>query len=142
MRCSAFVTGSLLGFGVAIVVALMSLVGFQLVFLRRRLKARIFGSKLTLRLVIVFTIVSVLPGVVMYGISVQFLAGSIESWFDVRVDSALESGLNLGRVNLETGLRELQRKADRILSNRILKVNVSSFGFLFYYPLLVQTFIL
>jgi two-component system, NtrC family, nitrogen regulation sensor histidine kinase NtrY len=102
----------LLGFGVAIVVALMSLVGFQLVFLRRRLKARIFGSKLTLRLVIVFTIVSVLPGVVMYGISVQFLAGSIESWFDVRVDSALESGLNLGRVNLETGLRELQRKAD------------------------------
>lgn len=102
----------LLGLGVAIVVALMVLVGFQLVFLRRRLKARIFGSKLTLRLVIVFTIVSVLPGVVMYGISVQFLAGSIESWFDVRVDSALESGLNLGRVNLESGLRELQRKAD------------------------------
>ncbi|KPK29710.1 MAG: histidine kinase [Betaproteobacteria bacterium SG8_40] len=102
----------LLGFGVAIIVALMVLVGFQLVFLRRRLKARIFGSKLTLRLVIVFTIVSVLPGVVMYGISVQFLAGSIESWFDVRVDSALEGGLNLGRVNLESGLRELQRKAD------------------------------
>ncbi len=102
----------LLGFGVAIVVVLMLLVGFQLVFLRRRLKARIFGSKLTLRLVIVFTIVSVLPGVVMYGISVQFLAGSIESWFDVRVDSALEGGLNLGRVNLESGLRELHRKAD------------------------------
>ena len=102
----------LLGFGVAIVVGLLLLVGFQLVLLRRRLKARIFGSKLTLRLVIVFAVVSVLPGVVMYGISVQFLAGSIESWFDVRVDSALEGGLNLGRVNLETGLRELQRKAD------------------------------
>jgi PAS domain S-box-containing protein len=102
----------LLGFGVAVLVVLLVLVGFQLVTVRRRLKARVFGSKLTLRLVVVFTMVSVLPGVLMYGISVQFLAGSIESWFDVRVDSALEGGLNLGRVNLETGLRELQRKAD------------------------------
>ena len=119
----------LLGFGVVIVVTLLLLVGFQLVLLRRRLKARVFGSKLTLRLVIVFTIVSVLPGVVMYGISVQFLAGSIESWFDVRVDSALEGGLNLGRVNLETGLRELQRKADSMavtLSNGKISARVAT----------------
>ncbi len=102
----------LLGLGVGVLVVLLLLVGFQLVTVRRRLKARVFGSKLTLRLVLVFTMVSVLPGVLMYGISVQFLAGSIESWFDVRVDSALEGGLNLGRVNLETGVRELQRKAD------------------------------
>jgi len=102
----------LLGFGVGILVVLMLLVGFQLVTVRRRLKARVFGSKLTLRLVLVFTAVSILPGVVVYAISVQFLAGSIESWFDVRVDSALEGGLNLGRVNLETGLNELHRKAD------------------------------
>ncbi|NIO42792.1 MAG: HAMP domain-containing protein [Burkholderiales bacterium] len=102
----------LLGLGVAILVILMLLVGFQLVIVRRRIKARVFGSKLTLRLVLVFTMVSVLPGVLMYAISVHFLAGSIESWFDVRVDSALEGGLNLGRVNLEAGLRELHRKAD------------------------------
>ena len=102
----------LLGLGVAIVVILMLLIGFQFVLMRRRLKARVFGSKLTLQLVYVFSVVSVVPGVLMYGISVQFLAGSIESWFDVRVDSALEGGLNLGRVNLETGLRELQQKAD------------------------------
>ncbi len=112
----------LLGFGVAIVVILMLLIGFQLALMRRRLKARVFGSKLTLRLVLVFAAVSVVPGVLMYGISVQFLAGSIESWFDVRVDNALEGGLNLGRVNLETGLRELQQKADSMavsLSDRI-----------------------
>jgi len=102
----------LLGLGVAIVVILMFLIGFQFVLMRRRLKARVFGSKLTLRLVSVFSLVSVVPGVLMYGISVQFLAGSIESWFDVRVDRALEGGLNLGRVNLETGLQELQLKAD------------------------------
>jgi len=87
-------------------------VGAQLLVTVRRYRAGVFGSKLTVRLILVFVLVSLVPGVVMYGISVQFLAGSIESWFDIRVDSALEGGLNLGRANLENGLGELQSKAD------------------------------
>jgi nitrogen fixation/metabolism regulation signal transduction histidine kinase len=80
----------LLGVGVGLIVILMVLVGAQLLVTFRRFKAGVFGSKLTVRLILVFILVSVVPGVVMYGISVQFLEGSIESWFDVRVDSALE----------------------------------------------------
>ena len=102
----------LLGVGVALIVVLMILVGAQLLVTVRRYRAGVFGSKLTVRLIFVFVLVSLVPGVVMYGISVQFLAGSIESWFDIRVDSALEGGLNLGRANLENGLGELQSKAD------------------------------
>jgi len=102
----------LLGVGVALIVVLMILVGAQLLVTVRRYRAGVFGSKLTVRLILVFILVSLVPGVVMYGISVQFLAGSIESWFDIRVDSALEGGLNLGRANLENGLGELQSKAD------------------------------
>jgi PAS domain S-box-containing protein len=102
----------LLALGVAIVVVLMLLVGYQLLVLRRRLRARVFGSKLTLRLTLLFSLVAVLPGALVYAVSVQFLARSIESWFDVRVDKALEGGLSLGRVNLEAQLRELQGKAD------------------------------
>ena len=102
----------LLGVGVALIVVLMILVGAQLLVTVRRYRAGVFGSKLTVRLILVFVLVSLVPGVVMYGISVQFLAGSIESWFDIRVDSALEGGLNLGRANLENGLGELQSKAD------------------------------
>jgi PAS domain S-box-containing protein len=102
----------LLGVGVALIVVLMVLVGAQLLVTVRRYRAGVFGSKLTVRLILVFVLVSLVPGVVMYGISVQFLAGSIESWFDIRVDSALEGGLNLGRANLENGLGELQSKAD------------------------------
>ena len=56
-----------------------------------------FGSKLTLRLILLFSLVAVLPGLLVYGVSVQFLNRSIESWFDVRIDKALESGVNLGR---------------------------------------------
>ena len=102
----------LLGIGVALIVVLLILVGAQILVTIRRYRANVFGSKLTVRLIMVFTLVALVPGAVMYGISVKFLAGSIESWFDVRVDSALEGGLNLGRANLENGLRELQRKAD------------------------------
>ena len=102
----------LLGVGVALIVVLMILVGAQLLVTVRRYRAGVFGSKLTVRLILVFVLVSLVPGVAMYGISVKFLAGSIESWFDIRVDSALEGGLNLGRANLENGLVELQSKAD------------------------------
>ena len=56
-----------------------------------------FGSKLTLRLVLLFAMMAVVPGVLLYGMSMQFLGKSIESWFDVRVDKALEGGLKLGQ---------------------------------------------
>ena len=90
----------------------MVLVGYQLLVLRRRLQAGLFGSKLTLRLVLLFALVAVLPGALVYGVSVQFLNKSIESWFDVRVDKALEGGLSLGRTTLDNMLRELSAKAD------------------------------
>lgn len=111
----------LLGLGVGLVILLMLVVGYQLLVLRRRLKARVFGSKLTLRLVLLFALVAVLPGVLVYGVSVQFLSKSIESWFDVRVDKALEGGLSLGRVNLDNMLKELRHKAESmtlVLSER------------------------
>ncbi len=92
-------------------VCLSLLVGYQLWQLRRKLKAKVYGAKLTLRLVVFFTLLAILPGLLVYAVSVQFLDKSIESWFDVRVEKALEGGLNLGRSSLENGLQELRKKA-------------------------------
>jgi nitrogen fixation/metabolism regulation signal transduction histidine kinase len=103
---------TLLLFGVGLVLVLMALVGYQLLALRRRLKARLFGAKLTLRLVLLFALVALLPGALVYAVSVQFLNKSIESWFDVRVEKALEGGLALGRTTLDNMLRELAREAE------------------------------
>jgi PAS domain S-box-containing protein len=103
---------SLLVLGVGLVLGLMTLVGYQLLALRRRLHAGLFGSKLTLRLVLLFALVAVLPGALVYAVSVQFLNKSIESWFDVRVDKALEGGLSLGRTTLDNMLRDLTRQAE------------------------------
>jgi nitrogen fixation/metabolism regulation signal transduction histidine kinase len=96
--------------GIALVLA--GLVGYQLYILRRKLRARVFGAKLTLRLVVLFALVGILPGALIYGVSVQFLSRSIESWFEVRIDKALEAGLNIGRNALDGRLKDLTAKAD------------------------------
>ncbi|WP_350282441.1 ATP-binding protein [Nitrosomonas sp.] len=90
---------------------LIGVVGFLLGRLRRRLKTGEFGSRLALRLLMVFSLMAILPGVLIYSISVQFLEKSIESWFDVKVDRALEGGLTLGQTILNNLLEELQKKA-------------------------------
>jgi len=107
----------LLALNGGLAVCLTALLGYQLYSLRQKLKAGVFGSKLTLRLVLLFTLVAVLPGVLVYGVSVQFVARSIESWFDVRVEKALEGGLNLGRTTLDNLLKDLRKKADTMAAS-------------------------
>ena len=90
---------------------LAGLVAFQLLALARRYRARVFGSRLTLRLLVRFAALAVLPGLIVYAVSVQFLTRSIESWFDVKVDAALEGGISLGQQAIDQMTLELQGKA-------------------------------
>ena len=108
----------LLGLNAVLALALVGLVAYQLRVLWAKLKARVFGSKLTLRLVLMFAGFAVLPGALVYTVSVQFVSKSIESWFDVRVDNALEGGLNLGRAALDYLLEDLNRRA-RVMAQDI-----------------------
>src|SRR5687768_3628663 len=101
----------LIRLNVGFVLFLMAVVGYLLWRLRRRLNAGVFGSRLALRLLLIFSLMAILPGALVYGISVQFLGKSIESWFDVKVDQALEGGLNLGRNILDNLVEDLHNKA-------------------------------
>lgn len=101
----------LLGLNALIAVALLGLVVLLLTRLYKRHKRGKFGSRLMARLVLLFAVIGILPGMVIYLVSVQFVSRSIESWFDVRVESALESGLNLGRAALDSSLTDLSSKA-------------------------------
>jgi len=100
----------LLALAGALAFCLAVLVGYQLWQLHGKIKAQVFGAKLSLRLGVFFTLIAILPGLLVYTVSVQFLSKSIESWFDVRVEKALEGGLNLGRSSMENGLQELGKK--------------------------------
>ena len=101
----------LLALNAVLVLGLLGLVGYQLVTLWRARRAKVFGSLLTFRLVVMFALVALVPGALVYTVSLQFLAKSIESWFDVRVENALEGGINLGRAALDNLLVDLQGKA-------------------------------
>jgi len=99
-----------------IVAGLAALVIYQIVLLLRARRAAVFGAKLTTRMMMFFAVVAVLPGVLVYAISVQFLASSVESYFDTRIDKALDTGLQLGRTALNQPLKELTRKSEVMAS--------------------------
>ena len=90
---------------------LAALVVRQLILLRTRLKAGVFGAKLTLRLVLLLSLMAIVPGALLYGMSMQYLGKSIESWFDVTVDKALEGGLKLSQDVLDNMLKDLKSKS-------------------------------
>ncbi len=95
----------------AIALVLFVLVIALAVRLLRRVRAGRFGARLMARFAIAFALMGVVPGVLVYVVSSQFLLRSVESWFNVKVESALESGLALGRAVLETQRDELKAKA-------------------------------
>ena len=66
-----------------------------------------FGTRLIAKLAMIFALVGIVPGLILYGVSLQFVSRSIESWFDVQVESALNSGLELGRVTLRVAQEEI-----------------------------------
>jgi nitrogen fixation/metabolism regulation signal transduction histidine kinase len=75
-----------------------------------RLRRRKFGSRLLIKLAAIFALVGFAPGLLIYVVSYQFVSRSIESWFDVKVEGALDAGLNLGRVTLDALSNDLANK--------------------------------
>ncbi len=99
---------ALINLGVA--AALLAVIVWGAVRLWLRLKRGKFGSRLLIKLAAVFALVGVLPGLLIYAVSYQFVSRSIESWFDIKVEGALDAGLNLGRSTLEVLTSELVAK--------------------------------
>ncbi|MBI5861921.1 MAG: HAMP domain-containing protein [Rhodocyclales bacterium] len=94
-------------------IALLALVALQLIRLRRDYKAGVFGSRLKTRLLLTLALMAVAPGALVYAVSMQFAVKSIDSWFDVRIDTALEGGLDLGRNVLDSLRSDLLEKTRR-----------------------------
>ncbi len=104
----------LLGVNAMAAVALLMLVSVQLWRLWHEYRARVFGSRLKYRLVVMLAMMALLPGALLYGVSMQFAVRSIDSWFNARVESALEGGLHLARNVLDAQQAELMAKAQQM----------------------------
>ncbi|MEJ8815914.1 ATP-binding protein [Variovorax ureilyticus] len=100
----------LLGINVVVAVVLVLVIGWVAYRLLSRLRQGKFGSRLLVKLAAIFALVGVVPGMLVYVVSYQFVARSIESWFDVKVEGALDAGLNLGRATLDSLSEDLMNK--------------------------------
>ena len=96
------------------ILSLIAIIANQIKKLFRNIKKDVMGSRLSMRLVISFTLMAVIPGLIVYLVSVNFLTRSIESWFNVKVESALDGGLKLGQKALDIMLTDLELKAGRM----------------------------
>ncbi len=102
---------------VILAVLLVLLIGVQLASLYRNIRQRVMGSRFTLRLLGSFALMALIPGLIVYLVSVNFLTRSIESWFNVKVESALEGGLNLGQTALDIMLADVKEKGESMAAS-------------------------
>lgn len=96
---------------VAVAVLLLLVIGVAAVRLYLRVARGKFGSRLLLKLAAYFALVGVMPGVLIYTVSFQFVSRSIESWFDLKVEKALDAGLALALSTLDAQVNQLADKA-------------------------------
>ena len=83
-----------------------------------RLRERKFGSRLLVKLAGIFALVAAVPGLLIYGVSYQFVSRSIDTWFDVQVAGALEAGLALGRGTLDAVAADVATRT-RVAAERL-----------------------
>lgn len=86
-------------------VVLLSLVGINVYSLARQLQKKEAGSKLTIRMVSLFVLLSLAPATLVFYFSMQFLHKNIDSWFNVEIDKAMEDALELTQRSLEQRMR-------------------------------------
>ena len=100
----------LFGLNVFVAALLLLVLVWVTVRLTVRLRKGRFGSRLLVKLAAIFALVGLMPGLLIYVVSYQFVTRSIESWFDVKVEGALSAGVNLARVSLDSLAADMAAK--------------------------------
>ncbi len=82
--------------------------------LARDYRAQVPGTRLTVRMVTLLVVLTVVPLLVVYTFSLQFINRGIDSWFSLELEQGLEASLELSRSALDVQMRENLVEARRI----------------------------
>lgn len=93
---------------------LLGLVGINIYWVIRELRRKAAGSNLTSRMIFLFSLLALAPASTVFYYSMQFLDRSIDSWFDVKIDQAMEDALELGQTALDEKMRNLVKETEQI----------------------------
>lgn len=102
----------IVAFSAMLLLVLSAVLARYVILLLKDRRDGVFGSQIAKRLSGMFTLVAVLPGVFLFGVSAQFINGTINSWFGNDTHEALERSLNLSKSALNLA-------ADNALGNAI-----------------------
>jgi len=94
---SSIIAFALININVILLLLLLFLTVRNLVKLLFERKKSIMGAKLRTKLVLAFVTLSLLPTVILFFVSVQFISSSIEYWFSLQIERSLKSSLGVGQ---------------------------------------------
>jgi nitrogen fixation/metabolism regulation signal transduction histidine kinase len=98
-----------LGASALALLALIAIIAQRLLRLRREMQQRVAGARLTRRLLAMLILLAVPPVLVVYGFALNFLNATIDTWFNVRLEHALDDALELGRTFVDERLGAAER---------------------------------
>ena len=87
----------LININLLLLILLIFLVFRNLVKLIYDRKSKVMGANLRTRLVAAFIALTLLPTIVLFFFSINFISTSIEFWFNVPIEQSLENSLKVGR---------------------------------------------
>lgn len=95
-------------------IMLIVLIGLNVYDLVAQVRHKRPGARLTVRLVLLFLLLTTTPVLLVYYFSVEFLHQRLENWFDVRVESGVKNALELSRESLTQYRREALQKTQNL----------------------------
>jgi len=94
---SSILAFALININVILLLLLLFLTVRNVVKLLFERKKSIMGAKLRTKLVLAFVTLSLLPTIILFFVSVQFISSSIEYWFSLQIERSLKSSLEVGQ---------------------------------------------
>ncbi len=86
---------------------LLFLIGRRIIRFIKEFRAGVIGSRLALRLLSMFMLVSIVPVSAVYYFSLQFLDKGIDNWFNLQIETALQDALDLSRDTMDLRVKQL-----------------------------------
>lgn len=92
---------SIIGINLLLLLTLCALVGRRVLSLRRMLRSEAMGSRLQRRMVRIFAVVAITPTIIIAVFSAVFFHVGIKSWFDERVQTAIDRSVEVAEAYLQ-----------------------------------------
>ncbi len=103
---SGVISEWLIPLNIAILFILIALIIYNAVKAYKYLRSGQAGSRFTLKLMYAFTLLTILPVLIVSYFSMNFIGDRIDNWFNIKIEGALDDSLDLARSSLDVRMRQ------------------------------------